>query len=119
MDALFITGTAGSGKSLLSARLLEWYKENPSFPISLNLDPGAINLPYEPDVDIRDYIDIRAVMESYNLGPNGSLVMASDMIATRLDEIQREVDSLNPDYVIVDTPGQIELFAFRPSGQYF
>ena len=71
-----------------SARLLEWYKENPSFPVSLNLDPGAINLPYEPDVDIRDYIDIRAVMESYNLGPNGSLVMASDMIATRLDEIQ-------------------------------
>jgi GPN-loop GTPase len=119
MDALFITGTAGSGKSLLAARLLQRYRENPSFPVTLNLDPGVINLPYEPDVDIRDYIDIRALMESYNLGPNGSLVMASDMIATRLDEIQKEVDSLNPDYVLVDTPGQIELFAFRPSGQYF
>ena len=57
-------------------------------------------------------------MESYNLGPNGSLVMTSDMVATRLDGIQKEVDSLNPDYVI-DTSGQIELFAFRPSGQYF
>jgi GPN-loop GTPase len=41
------------------------------------------------------------------------------MIATKLDEIQNEVDSLNPDYVIVDTPGQIELFAFRASGPYF
>ena len=45
--------------------------------------------------------------------------MASDMIATRLDEIQAEIDELNPDYLIVDTPGQIELFAFRASGPYF
>jgi GTPase SAR1 family protein len=45
--------------------------------------------------------------------------MASDMIATRLDEIQDEVNDLNPDYVLIDTPGQIELFAFRASGPYF
>src|SRR5918911_1668559 len=119
MDAIFITGTAGSGKSLLVSRLLQWYRDNQSFPITLNLDPGAVNLPYTPDVDIRDYIDIQTLMENYDLGPNGSLVMASDMIATKLDEIQKELDELNPDYVIVDTPGQIELFAFRASGQYF
>jgi GTPase SAR1 family protein len=118
MDAIFITGTAGSGKSLLASRLLQWYRDNQSFPITLNLDPGAINLPYTPDVDIRDYIDIQTLMESYDLGPNGSLVMASDMIATRLDEIQNEVETLNPDYIIVDTPGQIELFAYRASGPY-
>lgn len=119
MYAIFITGTAGSGKSLLVSKLLQLYRDNKSFPITLNLDPGVINLPYEPDVDVRDYIDIRTLMETYNLGPNGSLVMASDMIATRLDDIQTEVDSLNPDYVIIDTPGQIELFAFRASGPYF
>ena len=45
--------------------------------------------------------------------------MASDMIATRLEEIQDEINSLNADYVLVDTPGQIELFAFRESGPYF
>jgi GTPase SAR1 family protein len=45
--------------------------------------------------------------------------MASDMIATKMNELQNEVDELNPDYVIVDTPGQIELFAFRASGPYF
>lgn len=119
MDALYITGTAGSGKSLLASRLLQLYRDNQSYPIILNLDPGALNLPYEPDVDVRDYIDIRTLMETYDLGPNGSLVMASDMIATRLNDIQNEVDNLNPDYVIVDTPGQIELFAFRASGPYF
>ncbi|MGA9152925.1 MAG: ATP/GTP-binding protein, partial [Candidatus Nitrosopolaris sp.] len=119
MDAIFITGTAGSGKSLLTSRLLQWYVDRKSFPISINLDPGAVTLPYEPDVDVRDYIDINTLMEKYDLGPNGSLVMASDMIATRLDEIQDEVNDLNPDYVLIDTPGQIELFAFRASGPYF
>lgn len=119
MNAIFITGTAGSGKSLLTSRLLQWYSDNNAFPISLNLDPGAVSLPYDPDVDVRNYIDIATIMESYGLGPNGSLVMASDMIASKIDEIQKEVDGLNPDYVIVDTPGQIELFAFRASGPYF
>lgn len=119
MNAIFITGTAGSGKSLLTSKLLQWYRDNNAFPIALNLDPGAITLPYEPDVDVRDHIDIVTLMENYNLGPNGSLVMASDMIATKMDDIQKEVDVLNPDYVIVDTPGQIELFAFRASGPYF
>lgn len=119
VNAIFITGTAGAGKSLLTSKLLQWYKDNSAYPIALNLDPGAVNLPYEPEVDVRNYIDIATLMESYGLGPNGSLVMASDMIATKLDEIQKEVDELNPDYVIVDTPGQIELFAFRASGPYF
>jgi GPN-loop GTPase len=119
VNAIFITGTAGSGKSLLTSRLLQWYKDNNAYPIALNLDPGAVSLPYDADVDVRDYIDIATLMESYGLGPNGSLVMASDMIATKMDEIQNELDGLNPDYVIVDTPGQIELFAFRASGPYF
>jgi GPN-loop GTPase len=119
MNSIFITGTAGSGKSLLTSRLLQWYVDRKSFPISINLDPGVVNLPYEPDVDVRDYIDIKTLMETYDLGPNGSLVMASDMIATRLDEIQDEVNNLNPDYILIDTPGQIELFAFRASGPYF
>jgi len=119
MKAIFITGTAGSGKSLLTSRLLQWYRDNSTYPVTLNLDPGAISLPYEPDVDVRNYVDIATLMESYGLGPNGSLIMASDMIATKLEEIQKEVDELNPDYLIVDTPGQIELFAFRASGPYF
>jgi GTPase SAR1 family protein len=45
--------------------------------------------------------------------------MAGDLIATRIDEIQNEVNDLNPDYILIDTPGQVELFAFRISGPYF
>ena len=119
MQTIFVTGTAGSGKSLLTSKLIQWYKDNSFYPVSLNLDPGVISLPYEPDVDVRNYINIDKIMSQHELGPNGALIMAADMIATKLDEIQEEVYELNPDFVIVDTPGQIELFIFRASGPYF
>lgn len=57
-------------------------------------------------------------MQQYDLGPNGALVMAADLIASKIDEIQNEVNRVNPDYLIVDTPGQIELFAYRSSGRF-
>ena len=44
--------------------------------------------------------------------------MANDLIASKIDDIQNEVNNVNPDYLIVDTPGQIELFAYRSSGRF-
>ena len=118
MKTIFISGTAGSGKSLLTSKLLEYYTSNGVFAAVLNLDPGVENMPYTCDVDVRDYIDYVSIMQQYDLGPNGALVMANDLIASKIDEIQNEVHNVNPDYLIVDTPGQIELFAYRSSGPY-
>ncbi|MHB8566644.1 MAG: ATP/GTP-binding protein [Nitrososphaerales archaeon] len=118
MRAIFLAGTAGSGKSSLCAALLPWFSDKGATIASVNLDPGATNLPYEPDVDIRDYIDLSSVMQNYQLGPNGALILAADLVATRINDIQEAVDEINPDYAIFDTPGQIELFAFRNSGPY-
>ena len=119
MKVIFITGTAGAGKSLLTSKIKEYYAKNGTFPITLNLDPGVASLPYSPDIDVRDYIDLNTIMEKYQLGSNGSLIMANDLIATKIDDIQKEADTINPDYLIVDTPGQIELFAYRQSGPFF
>ncbi|MFN3654343.1 MAG: ATP/GTP-binding protein [Candidatus Nitrosotenuis sp.] len=119
MKVIFVAGTAGSGKSLLSSKIHEYYTRNGAFAALLNLDPGIISLPYTPDIDIRDFVDIVSIMKQYDLGPNGALMMANDLIASKIDEIQQEADNVNPDYLIVDTPGQIELFAYRTSGPYF
>lgn len=119
MKAIFIIGTAGSGKSLLTANLFDYYTKNGNFVGVLNLDPGVENLPYTCDVDVRDYVDLISVMKQYDLGPNGAMIMASDLIASKIDDLQRDVDDVNPDYLIVDTPGQIELFAYRTSGPFF
>ena len=119
MKAIFVTGTAGSGKSMLTSKILEYYQTNGVFASVLNLDPGVESLPYRPDVDVRDYVDIVQIMKQYDLGPNGSMIMASDLIASKIDDIQNEIHGVNPDYLIVDTPGQIELFAYRASGPFF
>ena len=118
MKTIFISGTAGSGKSLLTSKLYEYYTKNGAFAAILNLDPGVENMPYTCDVDVRDYVDYVSIMQKYDLGPNGGLIMANDLIASKIDEIQNEVNKVNPDYLIVDTPGQIELFAYRSSGPF-
>jgi len=119
LKTIFVTGTAGSGKSMLTSKILEYYQKNGVFASVLNLDPGVESLPYRPDVDVRDYVDIVQIMQQYDLGPNGSMIMANDLIASKIDDIQNEIHGVNPDYLIVDTPGQIELFAYRASGPFF
>ena len=118
MDASFVTGTAGSGKSLLTGALKSWYVSRGEDAIAVNLDPGVVDLPYDPDVDVRDKIQLQDVMEDYGLGPNGALILAADMTATKLAEIQDEIDSFKAENVIIDTPGQTELFAYRESGEF-
>ncbi len=119
MKTIFIVGTAGVGKSLLTAKIFDYYTRNSAFAGILNLDPGVENLPYTCDVDVRDYVDIVSIMRQYDLGPNGALIMANDLIASKIDDLQHDVDNVNPEYLIVDTPGQIELFAYRTSGPFF
>ena len=119
MKAIFIVGTAGVGKSLLASKVFDYYARNGSFAGILNLEPGVENLPYTCDVDLKDYVDIVSIMWQYDLGPNGALIIANDLIASKIKELQNDVDNVNPDYLIVDTPGQIELFAYRTSGPFF
>jgi len=118
LKTIFVSGTAGAGKSLLTSKLYEYYTKNGAFAAVLNLDPGVENLPYTCDIDVRDFVDYVSIMQQYDLGPNGALIMTNDLIASKVDDIKNEVDRVNPDYLIVDTPGQIELFAYRSSGPF-
>ena len=118
MKSIFLTGTAGSGKSLLTSKIYEHYTRNGAFAAILNLDPGVETLPYTCDIDVRDHVDIVSIMKRYDLGPNGAMIMANDLIASKIDEIQNQINNVNPDYLLIDTPGQIELFAYRISGPF-
>jgi len=118
LNLVFVTGTAGSGKTLLTSSLVSWYREKSQDAIAVNLDPGVLSLPYDPDVDIRTMIDLQQIMTDYSLGPNGALIFANDLIASKLSNIQEDMDSTAADFAIIDTPGQIELFAFRESGPF-
>ena len=60
---VFLIGTAGSGKSLLTAAYSNWLKIGKQKVITLNLDPGVLKLPYFPDVDVRNLLKIEEIME--------------------------------------------------------
>ncbi len=117
MRSIFVVGTAGSGKSTFTASFSEWLKDNEQTVITVNLDPAAIALPYEPDIDVREIVDYERIMATRGLGPNAALVASVREIAKNIDFLSVQLRDLDADYAIIDTPGQLELFAFRKEGK--
>ncbi len=115
---IVFVGTAGAGKSTLTAATEGYLQERQLDVLTVNLDPGADSLPYDPGIDIRAHITIDQVMKEYELGPNGAQVAAADLIATEFGVVQEQIEAYGADVVLVDTPGQLELFAFRASGPF-
>jgi GTPase SAR1 family protein len=118
---LVFAGTAGSGKSTLVASLSEWVKREARLKLSLvNLDPGAEVLPYESNFDIRKLFTIRDIMKKYGLGPNGAFLKAAELLGEYERKMLRDPALTGfYDYVLIDTPGQLEMFMFRPGGTKF
>jgi hypothetical protein len=58
-------------------------------------------------------VDAREVAAKYGLGPNGALVKSMELIAEKLQDILGPLRGAEADYVLVDTPGQMEVFLFR------
>lgn len=116
MFLIFVLGTAGSGKSELTGAFTRWLEMQGEDAMAINLDPGAITIPYSANVDVRDYIRVEALMEEYGLGPNGGLMLASELMLEIVDQLSSDIDDFGPDVALVDTPGQMEMFAFRDIG---
>jgi GTPase SAR1 family protein len=114
---IYFTGTAGAGKTHLVQAFASWVKTAGFDAVTVNLDPGNEAEGFEPDIDIREWVRLANVMDEYGLGPNGAQVAASDLIALKIFEVKQALTELRTDYILVDTPGQIELFAFRESSK--
>jgi len=113
---LYFLGTAGSGKSTMVYAFQLWMNSQGLDCVTVNLDPGAEALQYSPDLDVRDYVNLEEVMAEQGLGPNGAQVAAADMAAMNAKELADVLETFETNYVLIDTPGQIELFTFRASG---
>lgn len=96
-------------------------------PYVINLDPAVRSVPFESNIDIRDSVNYQEVMKSYNLGPNGGILTSLNLFATKIDQIitlleKRTLpDPAQPakkpiEHILVDTPGQIEVFVWSASG---
>ncbi len=114
---IYFVGTAGCGKSTLTGEFKTWMDMNGFQAVTINLDPGAERLPYDPDIDVRDWISLEGVMNEHGLGPNGAQIVCADMIALNATEIRDVMDTYDCHYFLIDSPGQIELFTFRRSSR--
>ena len=114
---VYFAGTAGAGKTTFVRAFANWMRSAGYDATVVNLDPGGENPALDPDVDIREWVQLPDVQDEYALGPNGAQVAAADMIALKIFEVKQAVAELKSDYVLVDTPGQIELFAFREASK--
>lgn len=113
----YVIGPAGSGKSTFTASFKDWLVPQNVPVTTLNLDPAVEDLAYLPDIDIREYVFVRNVQEKYKLGPNGAIIASVDLSVEYLDEISRQISEAPEGYVLVDTPGQMEIFTYRQSGE--
>ncbi|KAL6251305.1 hypothetical protein RBB50_001513 [Rhinocladiella similis] len=124
--AVVCVGMAGSGKTTFMQRINNYLHVNKKKPYVLNLDPAVLNVPFQPNIDIRDSINYKEVMKQYNLGPNGGILTSLNLFATKIDQIITLLEkranpppdskTVPPKHFLVDTPGQIEVFVWSASG---
>ena len=62
--------------------------------------------------------DILVDARRYRLGPNGGILTALNLFTTKFDQVLGYVEKRAPtvDHIVVDTPGQIEIFTWSASG---
>jgi len=117
---LLVMGMAGSGKTTfvqrLTANLTMSDREKP--PYVINLDPAVAELQFPTNIDIRDTVKYKEVMTQYGLGPNGAIMTSLNLFSTKFDQVLEIVEkrASATDHVIIDTPGQIEVFTWSASG---
>jgi len=117
---LIVLGMAGAGKTSFVQRLTSDLYKGKTPPYVVNLDPACREVPFPANVDIRDTVNYKEVMKQYQLGPNGGIVTSLNLFATKFDQVLELIDKRHKEketeYIIFDTPGQIEVFTWSASG---
>lgn len=137
--SIVCVGMAGSGKTTfmqrINSHLHTQHTQAPDTtapPYVMNLDPAVRSVPFDSNIDIRDSVNYKEVMKQYNLGPNGGILTSLNLFSTKIDQVMSILENRclpkapvegddtpakpTTDHIIVDTPGQIEVFVWSASG---
>lgn len=114
---VLVFGPAGSGKTTFTWKFSDWTRNINEYNIApVNLDPAALKIPYKPIFDIRNYVTAKEMMIKYNLGPNGAIIKAVEESEKYLNNLFRSINN-SYDYILIDTPGIMEVFVGREVGR--
>ena len=74
---------------------------------------------FDANIDVRDTVNYKEIMRQYGLGPNGAIVTSLNLFATKFDQLLGILEQRAGahEYMLFDTPGQIEVFNWSASGQ--
>ncbi|EZG89688.1 ATP-binding protein [Gregarina niphandrodes] len=113
--AQLVVGPAGCGKSTYCHIIQEACTARKRVCRVINLDPAAEAFKYECTVDVRELVKVEEVMEHFNFGPNGALMFSMEYLLKKLDWLEEIFDTFSDDdFILVDCPGQIELYVHNP-----
>ena len=106
-----VIGPPGSGKTTYVAAMSELLTSLSRKVAIVNLDPGNENMTYKPAIDVSELVTVEEVMDEMKLGPNGGLMYAMQFVRTNLEWLDSKLSSVELDtYLILDCPGQVELY---------
>jgi GPN-loop GTPase len=110
-----VIGSAGVGKSSYCHVMQEHCKTTKRTLHVANLDPAAEQYEYDCAFDIRDLVNVDEVMDEMGYGPNGGLVYAMEYLFQHNEWLKEQLDQFGEDdYILLDCPGQIELYSHLP-----
>ncbi|KAH6914980.1 ATP-binding protein Fet5 [Coprinopsis sp. MPI-PUGE-AT-0042] len=114
--AVLVTGPAGAGKSTFSTAFMTHLRNSKRTAHLVNLDPAASpeSFEFKPVIDIKDLISLEDVMSELEYGPNGGLVYCFEYLMENMDWLEEELGGYDDEYLIIDCPGQIELYTHHP-----
>ncbi|KAK6588888.1 hypothetical protein RS030_2256 [Cryptosporidium xiaoi] len=114
---IVVIGMAGSGKTSFVSALYHHLSKNQKKVYTINLDPAVLSCPYPVNINIKNTFNYKKIMKEYGLGPNGAIMTSLSLFSVKFDQVLNILESKTDlEYVIIDTPGQIEVFNWSASG---
>lgn len=130
-----VVGPAGSGKTNYCKMMKEFMKIKKRNCYVINLDSASEEYFYDRkktpfnatssiekelrdyydtiyDIDIRDYVAVKELIDDEQIGPNCALLRSIELFYENSHLLDDELNSYDSDetYFLIDTPGQMELY---------
>ncbi|KAF2152458.1 hypothetical protein K461DRAFT_294121 [Myriangium duriaei CBS 260.36] len=113
--AQLVIGPPGCGKSTFCDGMHQFLNGIDRKCSVVNLDPANDRTNYPCALDVRDLVPLEEVMEQEELGPNGGVLYALEELEHNIEWMEERLKEIKDDYLIIDCPGQVELFTHHNS----
>lgn len=110
-----VIGPPGSGKTTYCNAMSKFLEQMGRKVAVINIDPANENMEYTPLIDISELIKHDEVMSEFGLGPNGALVYCMEFLEANVRWLISKILNLKDYYLIIDCPGQVELYTHHKS----